>query len=253
MCHAMWAAISPDNRIYIYRERSWIGRDLPFWASEIRELNHNENIVYCILCGSAWQERGVETIAEQFQRYADIVPNSSDNSPGSRVSGLQLIHDFMRWESKPLMKAEGEFYDMKLAGEIFRNYGDEALARYRKQFLDEEDENNLPRLQIFETCKILIETIPMCIHDDKKVEDIAEFSGDDPIDNLRYLCKAVNRYSDTLGGELEKRRKIQEIIENHEMKQDMTAFYRQMEHLEKNNRMVGVRRKSFLGRRHYAH
>lgn len=253
MCHAMWAAISPDNRVYIYRERSWIGRDLPFWASEIRELSSHENIVHCILCGSAWQERGVETIAEQFRRYSDITPSSSDNSPGSRVAGLQLVHDFLRWESKPLLRAEGTFYDIKLANEIFRNYGEDALARYKNQFLDEKEETNLPRLQIFETCKILIETIPVCIHDDKRTEDIAEFKGDDPIDNLRYLCKAINRYCNSMSGELERRQRIQGVIENYEQSRDMTSFYRQMEHLEVSNKMVGVRRKSFLGRRQHAH
>lgn len=250
MCHAMWAAISPDNRVYIYRERAWIGRDLPFWASEVRELSINEHIVHTILCGSAWQERGVETIAHQFQKYSGLVPSSSDNSPGSRVAGLQLIHDFLRWEKKGNLISKEEFYDINKANLIYRNFGDEALLNYRKQFMDEDDEVNLPRLQIFDTCPILIETIPVCVHDDKKPEDIAEFNGDDPIDNLRYLCKAVNRYCNMLGGEVEKRQRVQQVIESYEMTRDTTSFYRKMEKLESNeDSSMGVRRRSILGRR----
>jgi hypothetical protein len=248
MCHAMWAAISPNNRVYIYRERYWIGKDVPFWASEVGETSQHENIVHFILCGSAWQERGVETIAEQVQRYSGLTPSSSDNSPGSRVAGLQSIHDFMRWESKTLLKSEGEFYDLEYSQMLFRNYGENAVKEYKARFFDEEDEANLPRLQIFENCKVLIETIPMCIHDEKKIEDIAEFSGDDPIDNLRYLCKAVNRFCNGPDSEMEKRIKINSAIASLQNNNDQTAFYRKMEHLEV-SKPLGVVRKSFWRRR----
>lgn len=233
MCHAMWAAISPDSRVYVYRERHWTGRDVPFWASEVKELSYGENIVHFILCGSAWQERGVETIAEQVQRYSGLVPSSSDNSPGSRIAGLQLVHDFLRWEQKTLTRSPEEFYDMALADKIFRNYGAEALGKYKQQFLDEEEQKNLPRIQFFSTCKIVIETIPVCIYAEKgNTEDIAEFDGDDPIDNLRYLCKAVNRYCYAFDDELAYKKKIQDVVNNYQQHQDPTRFYRQMEKAE---------------------
>ncbi|MGI0021244.1 MAG: hypothetical protein ACRD9Q_00135, partial [Nitrososphaeraceae archaeon] len=59
MCHCLWAAISPDRRLYIYRERHWRGKDIYQWAGEIRDINNelNENIFYTTICGSAWQER----------------------------------------------------------------------------------------------------------------------------------------------------------------------------------------------------
>lgn len=250
MCHAMWAAISPDNRVYVYRERGWIGKDVPYWASEVKELSHRENIVHFILCGSAWQERGVETIAEQVQRYTGMAPSSSDNSPGSRVAGIQLVHDFLRWEQRSLMKSEEQFYDLKKAEEIYRQFGEDALGRYKAQFFDEKEQDNLPRLQFFDTCSIVVETIPVCVHDDKRKEDIAEFDGDDPIDNLRYLCKAVNRYCYGIGDELLRRKQIQGIIENFETSQDTTKFYRQMEKIEKSNAGFGVRRRSSLRRFH---
>jgi hypothetical protein len=254
MCHALWASISPDNRVYIYRERGWLGKDVPYWASEVRELSHNEHIVSFILCGSAWQERGVETIAEQVQKYTGLVPSSSDNTPGSRIAGLQSIHDFLRWESKGhLLKAEGEIYDLNKAGMIYRNFGENALMQYRKQFMDEKEEKNLPRLQIFENCApILVETIPACIHGEKnKKEDIQEFDGDDPIDNLRYLCKAINRYCYGNSSEMELQKKIQNIVGTYQEQGDTTKFYRQMEKMEEKGKDVkfGVIRKSVMSRR----
>ena len=252
MCHAMWAAISPDKRVFVYRERAWLGIDLPYWASEIKELCHLENIVHTIICGSAWQDRGIETIADQFQKYSGLVPSSSDNSPGSRISGLQLCHDFLRWEKKRTLKAEGEFYDLDLANKIYRNHGDEALARYRSQFIDEEEEGNLPRIQFFEgNCPVIIETIPIAVHDEKKPEDIKEFNGDDPLDNFRYLCKAVNRYCIGSDSEMEKRKLIQEAIALLNKTQDQTNFYRRMERIEMKDSSFGVNRRSSLSRRRY--
>lgn len=256
MCYAMWGAISPDKRVYIYRERSWIGRDISYWASEIKEINYenNESPVSTILCGSAWQSRGSEIIADEFQRYSGLAPSSSENTPGSRVAGLQLVHDFLRWEKKKPLLAKDEIYDLALAQEIYRNYGPVALENYKKQFFDEPEEECLPILQIFDTCKVLIDTIPMCIYDDKKIEDIAEFDGDDPIDDLRYFCKAAKRYimGEVMDMSLLERR--QEAINQLGVSQDMTAFYRKMEWLEKQdketlNDCIPVSRRSRFARR----
>lgn len=251
MCYAMWGAISPDRRVFVYRERGWRGRDIPYWASEIKEIHdiNNEQPVHTVLCGSAWQNRGSETIAEQFTQYSGIVAASSENTPGSRVAGLQLIHDFLRWEQKTLIKTRESFYDLAKAQEIYRRYGPDALARYRAQFLDEPDEKNLPILQIFNTCKILIDTIPMAVYDEKKTEDIADFDGDDPIDDLRYFCKACKRFLLGEIGNLEHQVKIHNIIQTYEASGDMTKFYRQMEVLEKGNNITSIRPRGIIGRR----
>ncbi len=253
MCHAMWAAISPDKRVYIYRERYWKGKDIPYWAGEIRDINNelNEKITFTVICGSAWQERGTETVAQQFQRYSGLVPNSSENSPGSRVAGLQVIHDFMRFESKLPLRSRAHYYDLVKAQEIYRLFGPAALEKYKQTFYDEAPELNLPVLQIFSSCKMLIETIPLCVYDDKKIEDIAEFDGDDPIDNLRYLCRAARKYLDgEIGQKMESLVKIQGIVAQLNTTQDMTQFYRQMETLERGNILhKPVIRRSRLSRR----
>lgn len=234
MCYAMWGAISPNNKVFVYRERAWYGRDIAYWASEIRNV-HNETgelPARTVLCGSAWQSRGSELIASDFQKYSDLVPESSQNTPGSRVATLQTVHDLLRWEKKTSLISKNEFYDLGKAQEIYRNYGPIALQSYKAQFFDEPEEDNLPVLQIFETCKILIETIPMCIYDEKKIEDIAEFEGDDPIDDLRYFCKTAKQF---LTGEiagLSLAAKKQQIVQEANETGDMTSYYRRMEYIE---------------------
>lgn len=256
MCHCMWLAISPQKRVYIYRERSWFGKDISHWANEIREINYenNESPVATTLCGSAWQNRGSELIADEFQKYSNLVPSSSENTAGSRVAGLQLVHDMLRWEKVTTLKAKGEFYDLAFAQEIYRNFGPAALENYKKQFYDEPEEENLPVLQIFDTCKVLIDTIPMAIYDEKKVEDVAEFEGDDPIDNLRYACKTAKRFLTGETGNMSTAIKKQEIINSLEQTGDMTSFYRQMERIERENRdtmqdCLPVSRRSRFARR----
>lgn len=240
MCYAMWGAISPDRRVYVYRERGWRGRDIPYWASEIKEIHDTENEIpaVTVLCGSAWQNRGGTEIQEDFTRHSGLVAISSENNPGSRVAGLQTVHDFLRWEQKTLIRTREQFYDLAKAQEIYRRYGPEALERYRNQFLDEPEEQNIPILQIFNTCKILIDTIPMAVYDEKRIEDIAEFDGDDPLDDLRYFCKMARRFINGEIGNMKHQIKINQVIQNYEQNQDMTAFYRQMEVLEKGNNIV---------------
>ncbi len=56
--------------------------------------------------------------------------------------------------------------------------------RYRFVF----DENGIPMMYVFNTCKGFIRTIPLLQYDDKKVEDL-DTSGEDHIaDETRYMC-----------------------------------------------------------------
>ena len=75
----------------------------------------------------------------------------------------------------------------------------------------------------------------MAIYDEKKIEDIAEFEGDDPIDCLRYFCKAAKRF---IAGEiagLDVAAKKQMAIEQLQSDRDMTSFYRRMEAIERHD------------------
>lgn len=257
MCHALWAAISPDNRLYIYREKHWQGVDIPYWAPEVKELSAGENIIDFVMCGSAWQDRGTETVAQQVERYSKMTPRSSENSPGSRISGLSTVHDFIRWEQKP-RHLVNEVYDLEKAEYIYRNFGDDAKAQYLSQFVSEAEEKNLPKLQILAMpgsddtpCSpVLCETIPAATYDEKRVEDISEFSGDDPLDNLRYLCKAAVYYWDGGEEEAQKRRAVQNAVVRLKETNDQTSYYRQMEQIERGNKEIFAVRRSSRYRRY---
>ena len=250
MCHAMWAAISPDNRLYIYRERTWKEVDVPFWATEIGQISEYENVILFMLCGSAWQDRGVETIKSQVHKYSKMKPTAGDNYPGTRISGLQVAQDMMRWKQKP-MRDVTEVYDHSKAQEIYRRFGEDGLKKYVDYFKPYQEETNLPVLQIMANeagdpqAPVLVNTIPKAIYDEKKKEDIAEFNGDDPLDNLKILCRYARKYMDgTLGEELERRKLVQEIVEQYDSSKDANQYYRRMEKLEATNAEAefGVRR-----------
>lgn len=255
MCHAMWGAISPSRRLYLYRERTWQGKDIAVWASEIKEIQdtEHENLVHVGLCGSAWQDRGQGTIASDFAKYSGLVPQSTENTRGSRVETLQTCHDMLRWEKVVNLKSHESFYDMEKAQWIYRNYGPEALAKYQALFADEPEEDNLPVIQIFErACPVLVETLPMAQYDETRTEDIQEFDGDDPIDNFRYMCKYANKYMTGDIGNMEHQIKIQGIIAQATAAQDMTMLYRSMEVAEGRGgiqQMIGIRPGSGLNRR----
>lgn len=254
MCHALWGAISPDGRLYIYRERHWKGKDIAIWAPEIGQVSEYESLAIAVICGSAVQDRGTETVKSQVEQYSGLRFTSSQNTSGSRISTLQLVQDYIRWEQKPISEPR-EPYNHGKAQTIYRKYGDEALKRYMDQYRPYEPETNIPKLQILQSplnkdisvAPILVDTIPVCVYDDKKTEDIAEFAGDDPIDNLRYLVKFANKYvNGQLGEELEERKRIDEIIKDYHTTGNATAFYRRMEIIEEQRKQVsfGVRRHS---------
>jgi hypothetical protein len=234
MCYAMWGAISPDRRVYVYRERAWKGKDIAHWASEIR-LVHDENseaMEAVTLCGSAWQDRGGATVVDQFNDHSGLSASSSENTPGSRIAGLQLVHDFLRFEPRVTLRSRGEVFDFELAQKLYRLRGPEAYESYKREFIDESQEDNLPILQIFETCPILIETIPVAMYSETKQEDIEEFDGDDPLDDLRYFCKTAKRLINGEIGNLDQSQKIDQIVRELKMYGDMTKFYRRMEKAE---------------------
>lgn len=234
MCYAMWGAISPDKRVYVYRERAWKGKDIADWASEIRFIHfeNEESPIHTVLCGSAWQDRGQGSIEIEFTKYSGLKASSSNNTPGTRIARLQVVHDFLRWEQKKLLYSKEEYFDKVKADRIYRIHGPEAYEQYKGQFMDEAEETNIPVLQIFERCQVLIDTIPLAIYDEKKTEDIAEFDGDDPLDCLRYFCTACRRYLNGEIGNHDHQVKLAEIAAQYAVHGDMTRLYRQMEFAE---------------------
>lgn len=256
---AYWGAISPQGRIYIYDGYYVRETDVAVWGTEIGEKSRGQNIRCLVLDTNAWDSRGEEkTIAQQFQEAFDAACgiNTLKAEPASkgRISGKILIQEFLRWKPKPVFKEKpGTEFDPDEALRLKR-ISESAWARYIELFAPPNIEQNIPRLQIIENdgTSQLIQVIPLCVYDDKDVEDVKEWQatddqpGDDPYDCLRYLLKRVDRYIKESHTEFVAREKEQVIVQQLAVTQDQTAYYRKMELLEKTGPKRGFARRRTL-------
>ena len=243
MTCALWGAVSPDLRLYIYRELAVKGSKISTWATDIGRLSTGEDIADIVLCKSAWQNRGEELlIAQQFEKYSGLRAREADNA---RIAGKTLLQEYIRWKPIPERKVlKPEDFSKDLADSILRKFGLDSYKNYLGQFEPSKPETNLPKLQVFKQCTNLVNCIPLCVYDEKNKEDVAEFSGDDPYDTVRYLVQAADIRLKS-NSEDEYRKKLNEIIIAFEKSKDMTTFYRQMER-------VGTRRGIRPVRRYHA-
>jgi hypothetical protein len=240
---AIWAAISPDKRLYIYRCYTAIQKTTRIWASDIARLSQNENIVRNPLDPGCWQEHRELTIAQEYEQYSKLRPEKADND---RHSGVQLIHEYLRFNPRPPRYTPEEGYDSQVAAQIMRLRGLKAHEEYVNLFKPEEPETNLPILQIFNPSPAtgtldLIETIPLAQYDEKDREDYAEFDGDDPLDCLRYLLKASEVYIEEVLNKTKYFEREADIHRQLSETGDMHSFYMRMANLEKSKRSLKPR------------
>lgn len=251
-----WAALSPDGRVYIYREYAVKETKTTDWIEDFVRLTENEksNIRKIIICHSANQHRGEpSTILEQINSaisYHDF-PVSVELGEKNRINGKMAVHEFLRWTPKESAKKFYGQFDKDLADKIFRLHGKESYYQYVTLFEDPKIENNIPRLQVFgKECPLLCETIPACVYEDTpeeghKAEDVKEFDGDDPYDTLRNLLTGIKEYDVKSAVEMSNAIKTQAAI-SEMAKGDATSFYRRMEHIEAQRSQVNSnRRRSF--------
>lgn len=231
----MWAgffAISPEGRIYLCREYSAKHTKIAVWGADLARiaLEYPSLRVPATLDKSAFGDRGEEkTLAEQI---SDALGFEVEKSDSDRIGGKMLIHDYLRWKAHPPRYIPPKGYDPETEAKLYRIKGEQAAADYRKIFEPEPPETNLPRYQIFNTCKLAIDSLVACVSDPKNPEDVLEWDGDDPYDGQRYGLKRAHRYfeeSRTAGSTVGKR---EEILERLHQTGDMTTFYREMENLE---------------------
>lgn len=232
----LWGALSPDDRLYIYREQVFSQTRISEWSSSVGKASEGEQFIEVSLCQSAWQNRGDDlAIWQQFQKYSNITPTKARND---RLAGKIMIQEYLRFNQKPSSQITGE-YDSEVGARILRNGGMQRFEAYIKSFEPTEPEQNLPKLQIFDTCTELISTIPRCIYapkdktTGKPSEDVMEFTGDDAYDTLKYLVLAADEHTSKLTVTAAHRKKIDEIVKGLQATQDQTAFYRKMEFIER--------------------
>ena len=259
MTYIGFYAISPQKKVYLYRELYWLKTKIEEWAPVVKGFVDKENPKLIKFCKSAAQDRGQEhTIQQQIEAALGRNIELSNNSPGSRIAGKMLLHEYLRWQPKPVIPgAELPIYSEEYAQWLIRNKGNEAYNDYLKIFNPPEPEVNIPKLQIFRCddathdghpncCPVMIEAIKACVYakpkDNKPAEDVAEFEGDDPYDDLRYAVDSAERYFAESVREFDKVRKTENLVQIFQNSGDWTAFYRNMRRDESKSKMQVVRR-----------
>ena len=239
-----FAAVSPAKRLYVYKELHWTKTKIEEWAPFVKEIIDRENPRLVRFCKSAGQDRGQEhTIQEQISSALGRGVELSDNKPGSRVAGKMLIHEYLRWKPKrEIPKEETPVYSEEYAMRVYRMQGEKAYRNYLSLFHPLTPETNIPKLQIFDTCPIVINALKACSYDKKRVEDVAEFEGDDPYDGLRYLVDAAESYFSIAESEFKKVQEREAIIARLAQDQNFTAFYRNMRRVESESTVQPLRR-----------
>jgi hypothetical protein len=234
--YALWGKVSPDKRIYVYREYAQKKRTASDNAAEISYISANDNICSISIDPSARQHHGESKDNKSI--FQQVSEGLSDNlsvllhvAVNDRVAGKNLLHDYLRWTPRPRRTAADKSgYSEEIANRVLRFQGLEAYKDYLKSFEDEplEQPGDLPRLQIFNTCPLLIEAIPSCVYDEVNKEDVKEFEGDDPYDDIRYLLFDVDEYVRDSQHIFEKQKQLQAIEERLLKTNDYQSYFMSM-------------------------
>jgi len=259
MTYIGFYAVSPSKRLYLYRELYWQKTKIEEWGPSAKSFIDIEHPKVVKFCQSAKQDRGTEhTVQQQIETALGRPIELTSNSPGSRVSGKMLIHEYLRWKPKPIIPAsEMPSYSEEHAMWLLRNKTESEYKSYLMLFDPPEEETNIPKLQIFlcnedthdghpNCCTTMIDSIKACNYDkprnNKPAEDVAEFEGDDPYDDLRYAVDSAEQYFNESVSEFERVQKEAAIIRQLEMNKDWTAYYRNMKTIESSTRVKPVSR-----------
>ena len=258
MTYIGFFAVSPQKRLYLYRELHWLKTKIENWAPVIKNFVDQENPKIVKFCKSAGQDRGQEhTIQEQISSAIGVPIELSNNSAGTRVAGKMLVHEYLRWQEKPIIPpSEMPVYNEEYASWLLRNKGLIDYKSYLSIFDPIEPEINIPKFQIFQCsedsheghpncCPVMIDAIKACSYDKKSkdgkpAEDVAEFEGDDAYDVLRYGCDTSDNYVRDSQSEFARVQKQEELIRILELNKDWTAFYRNSQILESQSKSMQV-------------
>jgi len=244
MTYISYWAVSPLGRLYLYREQAFKKTKIEEWAPFVKYFVDRENPKIVKFCKSAGQDRGQEqTIQEQISEALGLSIELSNNSPGSRVSGKSLVHEYLRWKRKHVNPEDQPEFNEEWSQWLLRNRGLAAYKDYLNQYEPQPDETNIPKLQIFKCseddhtehencCPLMIEAIKACNYakpkNNKPAEDVAEWDGDDPYDTLRYAVDTADNFFTESVDEFSKVQRQAELEAKVNKDGDWTAYYRNM-------------------------
>lgn len=243
MTCVIWAAIAPNGRIIIYREQTFQKTEISEWCAQVKVFVDSEDPKVIKLCQSAGQNRGQKhTIHQQVNEELGRNVELSSNQSGSRVAGKMLLHEYFRWKPKFTPEQFKPVYNQSHVEWLLRNGTINDYKKYMKQFDEPESEDNLPVMQIFDTCPKLIEAIKTCVYDKTNPQDVAEFAGDDPYDALRYLADACDRWFNESSNEQKKLQDKEQLLAKFNETGDYNLLFRNAHILGKEKKFVGVSR-----------
>jgi phage terminase large subunit len=145
-CCVLWHACAPDGRVYTYRELYVRQMLARDVAFQVLLLTGQEKVDYTVVSPDMWQKRGQKDI--QGESIAEIFT----------TNGV------------PVIRADN---DRMVGWTVMREYMADAP-------------DGMPYWQIFSTCRNLIRTIPLAVHDEHKVEDISATCEDHALESARY-------------------------------------------------------------------
>jgi len=247
--YAMWGAVAPSGKVFIFQEYAEKGKLTTEAGADVCRMSRGFNIVDVVIDPATKQKSGEELNKfEQIQNalHSENLDNLLRTADNDRVGGKTLVQEYIRWRPLPTLEESnsGEF-DYEYAQYLLRWNGIEVYNDYVASFVPPEPETNLPKLQIFDTCQVLIKAIPRCIYNqaEGKKEDVKEFSGDDPYDDLRYFLKAVARWKvDSIRADNQVAAESV-VLEKFEQTKDYNELARNMERLEMRNvKVIPMRR-----------
>lgn len=259
---ATWSAlgaITPDNRVVMYREYQQRKKTVQEWGADLqRMIQFEENIRFAVIDKSANQNRGEpKTIYEQVIEGTDLKHLELGNS--DRLDGKLLLHEYLRWKPRPARYVPQEGFSTTTSERILRTQGEEAYKSYLDLFKPDPPETNLPKLIIMQgRCPELVRAIQACVYeeagkDGKPPEEVKEFDGDDPYDGIRYFLNRLDRYFKECADEGKRRARRQAIVDDLARTGDQTNFYRRMEKLDRDEKpkVVSIKRYQGTARRQY--
>jgi hypothetical protein len=250
-------AVSPDRRVYLYRELTWTKVKIAEWGPVVKEFIDIEQPKLIKFCKSAGQDKGQEhTVQSEIEKHIEHPIELTINNAGSRVAGKMLMHEYLRWMPKPQPKlVDMPLYSEETAMRIYRLQGQSAYEQYLHLFDVHTPENNLPKYQIFccntteheghpNCCPVAIDAIKACNYaenkKDKVAEDVAEFNGDDAYDGQRYGLDTAEQFFQDSQDEFIKFQKQAQLEELLRKSGDWTGFYRAHERLDAPTKLVTV-------------
>lgn len=156
----LWHAVSPEGRVFTYRELYVARKDTAWLAKKVVEMTAGEEIGFTAGDPACWDASRGPSIADEMAKHG-VAMVKADND---RVNGWSQMRSYLAWEMDP----ETGILTREPMWQIFEGKADSATG-YAKI-----------------GCPHLIRTLPGLVHDAHDPEDVDTDGEDHAPDTARY-------------------------------------------------------------------